>query len=277
MKIYEYSDYRIFLRDRFEELKKCDGLTYRGFSALAGFSSPNFMQLVISGKRNLSIEGSRKVANGFSLNAKEAGFFELLVQANQSTDMHEKSRLTDKLMKVKGSALPKQGNIPNYDYYKFWYNIPIREAFLVAGAANKSVKDIANAFWSKLSKSEVKQALEILVKLKMLKKDSKGKLKIATTETLEASDFITNSLIGNFHIQMLELGKRSVVEVKREEREIGAVTISLSRAGFEQMRALIKEFRSKALSIGERDTDKKDVYQIGFQLFPLTVGLSEEK
>lgn len=276
MSIFEYSDYRVLLAERFKFLQTAEGMSYRKFSAQAGFASPNFLQLVISGKRNLSIESCRKVAMGLKLNSREANFFELLVLANQSTIIHEKKRLTEKLIKLKTAILPRKGNIANYDYYKFWYNIPIREAFLVLGVANKKPEEIAAVFCTKLSKKEVKEAIKLLLALNFLQKDAKGKITIATEEILKTSDFILSSLIASFHIQMLELAKKSILENHREEREIGGVTIALSQDGFAKVRELIKEFKAKALAIAENDKNKSDVYQVGFQLFPLTRGLSEK-
>src|SRR3712207_6290281 len=53
--IYQYSDHKIFLRDWFLERKKSpSGFSYERFSQLAGLGSPNYMKMVIEGKRNLT-------------------------------------------------------------------------------------------------------------------------------------------------------------------------------------------------------------------------------
>ena len=52
--IYNFSDYRDFLKDRYRQLKEADPVfSFRHFSKQAGFGSPNYLKLVMDGKRNL--------------------------------------------------------------------------------------------------------------------------------------------------------------------------------------------------------------------------------
>ena len=52
--VYEYLDYRQFLRDHFAASKKAKPqYSFRYFSRRAGLSSSNFLKLVMDGKRNL--------------------------------------------------------------------------------------------------------------------------------------------------------------------------------------------------------------------------------
>lgn len=275
MKIFEYSDYRKLLEDRFGELQ-LSGMTYRSFSMKAGFSAPNYLQLLIKGQRNLSLEGCHKVAKGLGFNAPETHYFEVLVQANQSQDIEQKRVLTEKLIKMKANTLPKKDNLADYNYYRYWCNIPIREAFLIKSQKPMSASDLAKAFWPKVSKQEVADAIKTLLDLKMIKKE-KGRYVITGEETLHTKDFIMHSLMINFHTKMLELAAQSIHEVPSQERELGGVTVALSKKGFEEARAIVKEFKQKILDVAERDKNKSDVYQVGFQLFPLTRGLGDEE
>src|SRR5690349_5207588 len=62
--VYEYLDYRAFLRDHYAAKKAASrAFSYRSFSKRAGVSSPNYLKLVIEGKRNLS----GKMAERFAL------------------------------------------------------------------------------------------------------------------------------------------------------------------------------------------------------------------
>ena len=56
--VFAYSNYREFLRDWFAQLQSSPGFSFRSFSRIAGFNSPNFVKLVVDGKRNLSIESA---------------------------------------------------------------------------------------------------------------------------------------------------------------------------------------------------------------------------
>ncbi len=66
--IYNFSDYRDFLKDRYRQLKEADPVfSFRHFSKQAGFGSPNYLKLVMDGKRNLSAEAVFKFAKGLRL------------------------------------------------------------------------------------------------------------------------------------------------------------------------------------------------------------------
>ena len=52
--VFDYLDYRAFLRDHYLDKKQRQGLSFRGFSKRAGLKSPNYLKLVIDGQRNLT-------------------------------------------------------------------------------------------------------------------------------------------------------------------------------------------------------------------------------
>src|SRR5262249_33177209 len=96
--VYDYADYREFLRDRFFELKKKNPLfSYRSFNRLAGLKNSGFLKLVIEGKKNLGEIGILKMARGFKLNEVETRYFDSLVRFNQAGDGEEREHYRGEL------------------------------------------------------------------------------------------------------------------------------------------------------------------------------------
>lgn len=59
--IYKYDDFRMFLKDKYEEMKQIDpSCSARNFARKAGFTNPGFLNDVIKGRRNLSLEARKK-------------------------------------------------------------------------------------------------------------------------------------------------------------------------------------------------------------------------
>jgi uncharacterized protein (TIGR02147 family) len=58
--------------------------------------------------------------------------------------------------------------------------------------------------------------------------------------------------------------------VPKEERDMTACTINLSSEGFEKTRKVISECRRKIMEIAEVETTIHRIYQVNFQLFPVT-------
>ena len=75
--IFDYLDYRAFLKDMFCFRKwKDKHFSYRYFAGKSGFASPNYLKLVIDGDRNLTNGSIAKIAKGFKLKKQEREYFE---------------------------------------------------------------------------------------------------------------------------------------------------------------------------------------------------------
>ncbi len=273
MNIYEFSNYREYIKSRVDHLRDTvEGFTFRSFAADAGLKSPNFLKLVMDGKRNLSLEGTRKVIKGLRLNSKEAEYFEFLVAANQATDISERSELSDKLMILRAKHSPKPIKAVNYDYFRTWYNVLVREALLIPSPVPLSKR--GGAFRPKLSAKEIENALSEMKEIGIISKTDDGRWQLKE-ETVRTDDFFSSSAILAFHLKMMDLAKNSLTEFPGTEREIGALTLALSPRGFVKVRELVKAFKAEVLAVAESDGGKDDVYQVNLQMFPLSRGLKK--
>jgi uncharacterized protein (TIGR02147 family) len=89
--VFEYIDYRRYLRDYYAENKKSKKyFSYRYFSSRAGIKSPVFLKLIIENKRNLTRPMIEKFCKALDLNNKEALYFRHLVLFNQGKTAQEK-------------------------------------------------------------------------------------------------------------------------------------------------------------------------------------------
>ena len=89
--LFEYENYRSFLKDYFTFSKQqLPQFSYRYFAQKAGFRSPNFLKLVMDGKRNLSSQSIEQFSKAFKLSSIESEFFSYLVHFNQSEDDAQK-------------------------------------------------------------------------------------------------------------------------------------------------------------------------------------------
>jgi uncharacterized protein (TIGR02147 family) len=78
--IYDYIDYRQYLHDYYLYHKTKDSeFSYRFLAKMIGFSSPNFVKLVIDGQRNIGKESLPKIIDALGLKKKEAEYFSYLV------------------------------------------------------------------------------------------------------------------------------------------------------------------------------------------------------
>ena len=119
--IFEYDNYRDFLRAYYLSAKaENKNFSFRYFSRISGFKSSNFLNLVMKGKSNISIDSIDRLVQAMKLNKEESTFFKNLVHFNQS-----ETQKTNKFIQKNSSAPGPIGR------YSPWESISI--VILIAG------------------------------------------------------------------------------------------------------------------------------------------------
>lgn len=267
--VFEYTDYRTFLKDLYSFNKEqTNYFSYRYFSKKAGFQSPNFLKLVIDGKRNLSAKSVSIFCQALKLNSEEAQFFRNLVEFCQADTDEQKQKSAEKLSLSKTLERVYPLQKAQYRYYAKWYYVAIRE--LTYHQQFRSEPEwIADQFKPKLKKGEVEEAIRDLKELKLIEEDSAGILR-ACHNSMSTENEVSSDLIKLYHKKMMELASESIDKVERDLREISSVCVPLSLKSAQQMKAMIQKFKLELLAFAEGQNLAECVYQLNFQLFPLT-------
>jgi uncharacterized protein (TIGR02147 family) len=100
--IYHYRDYRQALAD-FYHMRKQDSsaYSYASFSLKAGLASPNYLKLVMDGKRDLTVANIHTFAKALDLRGSDVEYFEALVLENQSDSTLERKYYSRRLHSIK--------------------------------------------------------------------------------------------------------------------------------------------------------------------------------
>lgn len=268
--IYSYTNYRKLLEDYYQQEKTRDPgkFSFRFVARRAGFSSPNFFHLVINGKRNLGHESLRRVARVMGLNKRETLFFESLVLFNQSTDPQEKNRAFEEVISFKEYRSSKKLLSEQYEYFSKWYCPVIREMVNLEDFREDPVW-IARRLQPSISRVEAEEALERLQHLKLIHRDSQGRLR-QTDQNVTTEEEVVSTALVKFHREMIGHGLESLKQ-PAGEREISGLTMSLSTEQFHQVKLRIREFHSEIQQLiasnGHGSPEK--ICQLNFQFFPL--------
>src|SRR4051812_38461953 len=90
--IFEFSDYRKYLKELLEEKKKENRqFSHRAVLQKMGISSTGFLANVLSGRKNLTPDQVGKLSAILKLKAGEARFLECLVLFNQARTLEDKN------------------------------------------------------------------------------------------------------------------------------------------------------------------------------------------
>jgi len=266
--IYEYDDYRQFLSDSYKYLKnKKPQFSYRYFSKKAGFTSPNYLKLIIDGKRNLSVEAIPKIANAIELKPSETKFLTSLVLFNQATTPKEQLKYSEKIFRTRSVKRSRPITAATFEYLTHWYYVAIRELF---GIIDRKITPgwIARKLTPSIKVKEAQDAIDHLVELGFLRKNSDGNYSQAESH-LSTADSGLNFAMAAFHEGMIVKGKEAIERFPREIREISSVSLRISSEEFEILREKIIDFRENFIETSEHDSSDR-VYQLNIQFFPLS-------
>jgi uncharacterized protein (TIGR02147 family) len=266
--IFQYEDYRVLLAALIAQRKKEKRVfSYRWFSQKAGLTAPNFLNLVVKGKRHLSTDSLEKVITIFQLNKEEGEFFRYLVHFNKAKTLSEKEHFALQLIKLKKFQMEFPLSLEQFEYYAKWHHIPIREV-LNLESPPRSAEEISELLIPSVSCSEVRTALEKLQTLDLVSTTKTG-WKVRAESVTTGNKFSSFGVV-QFHKKMLALAAESLDRFSTSEREISSVTVGCSEETFTRIKKMIEEFRSQLMTLAEEDKKKDRIYQIGFQMFPLS-------
>lgn len=267
--IYEYLDYRNFLRDLYAFKKQENpGFSFRSFSRSAGLRSSNFLKLVMDGKRNLSTETIHRFAGAFKLTKEEVNFFETLVLFNQAGGAEEKNRHYERIAQSKRYADIKPLEVHQYAYFSNWHFVALRELVLLKDFREEP-QWINKKLGTKLHPEEIKRAIQILLDLKLLRRDNHDRL-CQTVEKISTTPEMGSLALINFHRAMLAKASDSLEKSRTAHRNVSALTVAVSRRQFDHIQERIDQFRREIHAIASEGDEREVVYQVNFQLFNLS-------
>lgn len=90
--IFDYTDYRLFLRNRVEWLRVNKSLSLESLARRSACFSKSLLSLVINGRRNLSNSKILPLARGLNLGPQETDYFCLMVALAQARSNDERAR-----------------------------------------------------------------------------------------------------------------------------------------------------------------------------------------
>jgi uncharacterized protein (TIGR02147 family) len=271
--IFEYNDYRKFLKDFYEEKKNENPhFSYRFLSQKVGFKSPGHFTLIIQGKANISINLIERFADFVKLNKKERAYFQELVLFNQAKKHEDKKRHFERMMSYQESSA-RILDEDQYEFYSEWYYTAVREIlnfYSFEGDYAKLGKMVEPA----ISPQEARKAVKLLEKLGLIEKVQNESYKL-TDKILSTGYHAQAVSINNHIINSLKLAEHALDNCPREERNLSTVSVNVSPEGYRRIVEELRAFRRRMLEIAGADEKINRAYQFNFQFFPLSRSLGE--
>lgn len=269
-RIETYTDYRLYLRDYYEDRKKrFSFFSYRYFCLKAGLKSPTVFKEVADGKRNLTSKMIPLFIKGLDLSPLDAHFFIALVHFNQSKSIEEKAQYLEQMQGLKRKVPQKIVPIDHYALYSRWYLLVLRELACII-PWNGDYGILAKAVNPQIKKSEAQDGIHFLLQKGFLVRHEDGRY-TQNNQAISSGSEVTSIGIRNFNEHMTRRGADAINEFPQSVRDIRTMIIGISEDSYSLIKHEIREFMDRVASIVTNDTSSDRVYNLGLQLFPVSV------
>ena len=277
--ISDYMDYRQFLADWYAWKKRITAsdirpFNYPMFSAAANIKSPNYLKMIIEGRRNLSDDMIVKFSKALGFTKEQCEEFRSLVHSNQSRDAVTRNVSLEKLSEIRVARKLESGEIDR----KTWEKIPNWVAWVIYAMVDQEgvkfdLPTLKKLLRGKASESEIQDALQgLLASGELVREESSGEIKKAR-HLIETPEGVPVALIRKLQTQLMLLGLESLHQDAPTEREFGTLTMSLTKTEFEEVKFRLRQLRkslNKDNAIHRENGKGERVYQLNIQLFPVS-------
>jgi uncharacterized protein (TIGR02147 family) len=268
--IYAYDDFRIYLRDCFNERQKQDpDFTYRTFAAEAGFSNPGFLNDVVKGRRKLSKDAEAKMIAGFHLSDNEAVYFKLLVSYGQAKDDEERSELFKQILSRRNRSKFARINPSLAKYYQD-YRYPLVRCAIKACDFRGDYEMLAAFLDPPLPLPDVKKTVRELCDWGLVTQDEQGRYTVSSN-LVEPPETLMH-LIPEMNGEWIKHAFSALRRLPPAKRHISSILCSISDESYLRIQEKLEELRQWVFTVIEQDNNPGRVVQLNIQLFPRSHG-----
>lgn len=267
--VFDYDNYREFLREKISDMRAQDeSLSYRVLSKKMGFTSPNYILLVIDGKRNISVDAITKLSKFLDLKKNEADFFKNLVLMNQAQTVEDKLIFQDLIYKSLGYVKVRPVEYKQFQYFSHWALIAIREMVELKTFDEDPKWISVHFFKGQVSVDEVKEFIKTLLDLKLIERDNEGRLRKVDGH-ISLPPNVSLGFIFKFHKIMLEKASESLFNQKSKKRDITSTTLPIDSSRIPEIKEYLEKMRQEFIVKFSAPQNGDTVYTLNTQLFEL--------
>jgi uncharacterized protein (TIGR02147 family) len=177
-------------------------------------------------------------------------------------------------MELKSKSLTSPLEQSQLEYYSEWFHPVIRELVGMPGF-NPDPHWIVKHIEPRVLPEQARKSLALLEELKLIRRSESAQNFELTQQHVSTGDEIASHAVVRYHQRTIEIGRESVMNFDHTERNVSAVTVSISEDAFQKIADEISTFRKRILEIAEQSNDPDRVYQLNIQFFPFTKSIKE--
>ena len=265
--VYQFKHYRTYLGHYYDYQKQASsGFSYAQFAEKAQLPSPNYLQMVIKGRRNLTIENIHRFADALELETGEREFFEALVLFDQAELERVKTYYGERLERLKLHQPESSASTRSNALFSEWYHPVVWVA--AEGKTRQQMVEIGRTMH--LQPTQIESALDQLKKDGLLTEDGKGNTFELVVEHLQSRDSRSVKVLQKEYLgKQLDLSKWAWRYRYGKEGVFLSHTFTLDVDDYAQFSAQMGDFLSTLVAQADKKKSN-NISQINMQMFSLS-------
>lgn len=272
-KLFDYDDYRRFLKDYFDEQKKMRAaFSHRFFAAKAGFSSSSYCLNVMRGRFNLTEKSIAKMTKAMGLGRGQSKYFAALVEYNQAKRVEERESAWNEIVQIRSENEFVHVSREQKEYFSKWY-YPVLRELVCHPNFDGDMMHLARTVVPPISTEEARSAVENMQRWKLIRKISDKKFE-RTAQMLDAKNVSPMDLrkIRREYVQQA-IG---AVETKAPgERFAAFTTLAMSEKSYDYAVKVLEDARQKIMAKASDDPAVEKVYELMIVAYPMSEKLGK--
>jgi uncharacterized protein (TIGR02147 family) len=267
--VFQFLDAREFLKQAYLARKSADPAFSQRYlaQALGGTSSSLFRQL-LAGKSRLTGARVLKLARLFRLSKPETAYFENLVAYTEAEGEEEKRHAFEKLKAGDPAGRHALLAASQLEYLSKWHYAAVRELLAIHDFRGDYAA-LGKRLDPALSEAEARNAIEMLLRLKLIRKTAQGAY-APTDRVVLSGPKASPGAVRPMLLAHLDLARRALDAFPASARPFSGATLSVSEPSMRRIHERFLAFRREAFEIAMQDEAVDRLYQMNFQFFPLT-------
>ncbi|PIK15076.1 DUF4423 domain-containing protein [Halobacteriovorax sp. JY17] len=265
--LFDFDNYRDYL----VKVGMPDGLyshtsnNLQSWALRLGYKSPSSLTMVIKGQRSPSFEMINALTEDLEMSIKEKQYLMLLVQLEKANKKKKDTKeILEKIAELNSGSTAISLGLKEFSAISEWYFLAIKQ--LISTPSFIEDEDwIFKKLRKKVTPSQIKNALNIMMEMKTIGRDENGKL-IVLKEGLLTTNDVPSSAIKRHHFGMINRALEAIEEQSVKERQVTSVTMKVKPEDVDAAKKYIFEF-IKDFNEKFSTTEADDLYQLNMQFF----------
>ncbi|MGE3759414.1 MAG: TIGR02147 family protein [Pseudobdellovibrionaceae bacterium] len=264
--ITKYNSYRAFLSDMIEHKKSIRSqFSFRGLSQKVGLKSPNYIQLVLQGKRNLTTATAERICKVLLTSKSETEYFLALVGRDNAVNLEDQKKAEKALFCSASKILTKSLSEDQQEIISEWHHLLVRELVFFKDFKMEG-EWASHKLGGLISPEQAGDSLSLLVRAGFFT-DNNGKWEATDPVLNTGTEVFFHHQMQMVHQKVLRFWAHNIESLgSAKEQDLAVLNIPIPKDKIPELKSRLSQFHGEIIGWCQSFKDCDQMTQLGTYL-----------